>query len=392
VTLEPTIEPSAAGRRLWDAVVVGAGPAGAMAARELARRGASVLVVDRARFPRFKVCGGCLNPRALRALGRAGLGDLASRLGAVPLTNLRLAAGGAYADVRLPTGAGLSREGLDTALAAEAVRAGATFLPGTAATLLPLGGTADRRALRLRHGRQEGMVEARVVLAASGLGSKLEDGTSEPADGAAAHAWSPGSRVGAGVMIPRAAPGYEPRTIYMACGADGYVGQTVVEDGRVDMAAALDPMAVKRAGGTGELAEAILARAGFPPIPGLASLTWKGTPHLTRQAPTLGGERLFVVGDAAGYVEPFTGEGMAWAFVGSSLVAPLALRAARRGWDPELLVRWRGAYHRKVTRRQIVCRATADVLRRPVGTGVMVRVLSVAPWLAWPLLRLMYRD
>ncbi|MBO0697515.1 MAG: FAD-dependent oxidoreductase [Zavarzinella sp.] len=392
MSVAPTLVPEAAARRLWDVAVVGAGPAGAMAARELARRGAGVLLIDKARFPRYKVCGGCLNPRAVRVLGKAGLGDLVGRLGAVPLTRLRLAARGAFADISLPPGAGVSREGLDTALVGEAVKAGAAFLPGTTATLLAATGTGDRRGLRLRQGRQEHGIEAKVVLAANGLASRLDEHAHEPEEAAVARPWEPDSRVGAGVMIERPAPGYEPRTIYMACAAEGYVGQTVVEDGRVDMAAALDPAAVKRAGGVGELAEAILERAGFPSYSGLASLPWKGTPHLTRQAPTLGGDRLFVLGDAAGYIEPFTGEGMAWAFAGASLVAPLALKAVTRGWDPELLVRWRGAYHRKVTRRQIICRITADLLRRPVGTGVMVRVMSVAPWLARPLFRIMYRD
>ena len=115
-------------------------------------------------------------------------------------------------------------------------------------------------------------------------------------------------------------------------------------------------------------------------------------PYLLRQAPALGGVRLFVLGDAAGYIEPFTGEGMAWALAGAGLVTPLAIRGVRNGWDPELLVRWRGAYHRKVTRRQIICRITADLLRRPIATQVMVRSLSFAPWLSRPLFRIMYRD
>jgi hypothetical protein len=45
-----------------------------------------------------------------------------------------------------------------------------------------------------------------------------------------------------------------------------------------------------------------------------------------------------------------------------------------------------------VTRRQIICRITADLLRRPFATRVMVRSLSVAPILARPLFRIMYRD
>ena len=55
----------------WDAVVVGAGPAGSMAALGLARAGAAVLLVDRATFPRPKVCGCCLNGAALAALRSA---------------------------------------------------------------------------------------------------------------------------------------------------------------------------------------------------------------------------------------------------------------------------------------------------------------------------------
>jgi menaquinone-9 beta-reductase len=389
MNVDPTTDLVAAAGRRWDAIVVGAGPAGAMAARELARRGTQALLVDRTRFPRYKVCGGCLNPRSLRVLRHAGLGHLVEKLGAVPLTRFQLGARRAVARVPLPTGAGVSREAFDAALVREAIAAGAQFLPGISASLVPAHSPADHRAIKLRQAGREQLLEAKVVLAANGLTGGLE----EHASAAAEHErpWEPGSRVGAGVMIPEPVAGYEPGTIYMACAAEGYVGQTVVEDGRVDMAAALDPLAVKRAGGTGELAEQILAQAGFPGYPTLARLPWKGTPHLTRQAPALGGERLFVLGDAAGYIEPFTGEGMAWALAGAALVAPLARRGARL-WDPELLVRWRGAYHRKVTRRQIICRITADLLRRPAATRVTVRALAVAPWLARPLFRIMYRD
>ncbi|HEY2155642.1 MAG TPA: FAD-dependent monooxygenase, partial [Isosphaeraceae bacterium] len=57
----------------WDALVVGAGPAGSIAARELARFGARTLLVERAAFPRWKVCGACLNGHALASIREAGL-------------------------------------------------------------------------------------------------------------------------------------------------------------------------------------------------------------------------------------------------------------------------------------------------------------------------------
>jgi geranylgeranyl reductase family protein len=61
--------------RLWDVVVVGAGPAGSTAAMRLAQAGRSVCVVDRARFPRHKACGDLLIPDAIAALRRSGLYD-----------------------------------------------------------------------------------------------------------------------------------------------------------------------------------------------------------------------------------------------------------------------------------------------------------------------------
>ena len=383
--IEPTLSLDEAAGRTWDAAVVGAGPAGAMAARELARQGASVLLVERSRFPRYKVCGGCLNPRSLCLLQKSGLGKLTDELGAIPLSKLRLGARGSVADVRLPRGAGVSREAFDTALVRATIAAGGAFLPGTTGTLLPADGRPLRQ-LRLRHANRDHTIATKVVLAAVGLGSRLEGHPehSEPA-------WEVGSRIGAGVMIPAGTPGYEAGTIYMACAHEGYVGQVVVEDGRIDAAAALDPSAVKSVGGIGELASRILEQAGFPTHPDLAALPWKGTPHLTRQAPRLGGERLFTLGDAAGYIEPFTGEGMAWALAGAAAVAPLALRTIREGWDESLLTRWRATYRKEVTRRQGVCRLTAGLLRRPFTTQLLVRTLGIAPWISRPFLSFMYR-
>jgi flavin-dependent dehydrogenase len=242
------------------------------------------------------------------------------------------------------------------------------------------------RIVRLRQGGRDHDVAARVVIAAGGLGSKLDE---RPDDDE--RNWTENSRIGTGVMIPAGGADYEPGVIYMACSRDGYVGQVVVEDGRIDVAAALDPMAVKQAGGIGELCRRILDEAGFPSHPDIESLPWKGTPHLTRQSPRLGGVRLFTVGDAAGYIEPFTGEGMAWALAGAAAVAPLAIKTINDGWNESLLRSWIATYRREVTKRQGVCRLTAAMLRRPLTTNLLVRTLGMAPWISRPFLRFMYR-
>ena len=112
-----------------------------------------------------------------------------------------------------------------------------------------------------------------------------------------------------------------------------------VEDGSLNVAAAFEPALVRRWGAPGLAAAAIVAEAGFPPIAGLENAHWQGTAGLTRQTRPLAEDRLFLLGDAAGYVEPFTGEGIAWALVSGQAVAPLALRAMER-WDPRLGRAW----------------------------------------------------
>ncbi|HEY8505926.1 MAG TPA: FAD-dependent oxidoreductase, partial [Gemmataceae bacterium] len=130
-----TITPGEAAGRAWDVLVAGAGPAGALAARQLARRGRAVLLVEKQDLPRAKVCGACLNRNALAVLQRAGLGDLVFSLGGVPLTGLRLAGWGRAVRLPLPEGRGLSRRALDAALVGAACEAGARLLPRTRATL-----------------------------------------------------------------------------------------------------------------------------------------------------------------------------------------------------------------------------------------------------------------
>jgi flavin-dependent dehydrogenase len=131
-----TGQPVSAVRKQWGAVVVGAGPAGSLAARQLAIAGIDTLLVEKARFPREKVCGCCLSARALAVLESVGLGDLAARHSAAALETLRLSCGPAHAAVAIQGGASLSRAALDCALVEAATHAGARFLSETTATVM----------------------------------------------------------------------------------------------------------------------------------------------------------------------------------------------------------------------------------------------------------------
>src|ERR1043165_2004376 len=320
-----TIDSARAANRAWDIIIIGAGLAGSLAARELARDGAAVLLIDRACFPRTKVCGGYLNLRALSALAGVGLGNLVEQCGAKPVHSLRLSAPHAQAVVPV-AGRALSRKTLDAALVRAAIQAGAQFLSGTPARL---GEATDRaRLVLLRQEGQEIQASARVVLGANGLAGSLLASEADHRN-----VVESGSRLGAGVMAEETPEFYTPGCIFMACGQGGYVGMVRHESGELNVAAAFDAAFVKQTNGLGNAAAAVLREGGFPPIDGLESLAWHGTPLLTRSVFPPAAERVFLLGDAAGYVEPFTGEGMAWGLVSATRVVPLALRACRQ-WDP----------------------------------------------------------
>ena len=350
-------------RELYDVVVIGAGPAGAMAALRCARSGASVLLVDKHRFPRHKVCGCCLNGAAIAALKRAGLGDLPQRLGGAPLSTLRLACGRYRADLPLAGAVAISRAAMDGAIVESAITAGVKFIDGQAAQV----GAADSEGRSVHFGRHS--VIGRCVVVASGLGSS------------SGHSRPEGGRIGLCSLLTDGT-GYPRGQVHMACAARGYVGLVRLEDGRLDIAAAVDPRFVRRCGGAGQAVRQILDSCHMAAPLDLSAARWRGTPLLTRQPRHVARERLLMIGDAAGYVEPFTGEGIAWALSSGWSGGELACKA----WEPAMVAEW----SRRIAllrRRQGACRWIARLLRRPRLTRCAVAALSLAPRVARPMFR-----
>jgi len=361
--------------RTWDAIVIGAGPAGSVSALSMARGGARVLLVERATLPRWKVCGACLSTGGLAILGSLGLSREVRARGGAPLETLALVAGGRRADVPLRGGVSLSRTELDVLLAEAAEAAGACLVQGARATVRDVVEGA-RLVLVERRGEAEEH-RASVVIDATGLGH---------APGRVA----PGSRVGLGATFD-ALDGAPPRgELRMVVGSSGYVGLVRLEDGRVNVGAAVDPVRLGAAR-PAAVVDGILAEAGHEPlrIGGRAPHPrhgWRGTPALTRRALETAGERLLRVGDALGYVEPFTGEGMCWALDSGVAAARIALRGCA-AWHSGLQQEWRAHQLRTAARSRRLCRALAWGLRRPSLVGPAVALLRVAPALAAPFVR-----
>ena len=176
--------PAAAGRQPpageADVIVVGAGPSGATTAFYLAQSGLDVLLLEKARFPREKVCGDGLTPRAVKALVGMGI-SVSEQDGWVRNKGLRVVGAGKRMELSWPElasypGYGLvrTRHDLDETLARRAQKAGARLLEGVNVT----GPVRHERTGRItgvtaRTEEGERTYAARVVVAADGNSSRL---------------------------------------------------------------------------------------------------------------------------------------------------------------------------------------------------------------------------
>lgn len=395
-------------------VVVGAGPAGSVAALCLARSGVSVLLLERAELPRRKVCGGCVGPGALGLLEALGVAGSLRRAGGRPFSSLELLAGtsrrarAGRAHLALGPSIAVTRATLDRILVDAAREAGVEVRDG--ARVYGLRIADDGVDVELgRRGGSQAPLRVGALVDASGLGGL----TVEPSGSATVHgrgatgtSVAPDSRVGVGALfrshgipsLPQDVLGSPSErlpsspadgVLRMVVGRGGYVGMVGVEGGRLNVAAALDRSLLAE-GGPGGAVRRILAEVGCALPDDDPELGWKGTPALTRRPSSAAGPRIFRVGDAAGYVEPFTGEGIGWAVSSGILVAPF-VREALAGRAEQAARGWSGEYVRLVARRQRTCRILAAGLRRPRLVAAAIGLLSPAPWLAGPLVRLTRR-
>lgn len=348
----------------WDVVVIGAGPAGSAAAIAAAGSGMQVLLVERAGFPRYKVCGCCLNPSTLAMLRHCGLDLGAAELG-VELSAVHIRAGDRAVRLDLPGGRAVSRERLDAALLEVARARGVTVTMRTRAEIGNLGD--GERGVLLIDAERAIEVSARLVILANGLAVAERQG-------GARESMSTVARVGLGRILSSVPGGYECGTVTMAAGSDGYVGLVRLADGRLNVAAAVSATALRQRGAPGEVVDSILQQVGLPAIG--APEGWRGTPRLRARRPPVRGVRVVAVGDAAGFWEPFTGEGIAWALESGRSAGTQARRLAEN-WSPRLACRWAREQGRRMRRVQLRSRLLGAVLERPrlVGFG-----LGIAAW------------
>ena len=320
-----------------DVVVVGAGPAGSATAFYLARAGLDVLLLDKATFPREKVCGDGLTPRAVKAL--AGM-EVATdeRDGWLPNKGLRIIGGGVRLELRWPElssypGYGLvrTRLGFDETLARTAEKAGVRLLEGVNVTGPVLDDAG--RIIGVTTGTNtdaERNYLARLVVAADGNSSRLSlaMGLRKRDDrplGVAVRTYYASPRHDDDYLESwlelwdrdRLLPGY------------GWIfgmgdGTSNVGLGLLNTSAAfqnIDYRSLLRRWLAGMPAEwGFTEENRTQPVRGAAlPMGFNRTPHYTRG--------LLLVGDAGGMVNPFNGEGIAYAMESGEIAARVITQA-----------------------------------------------------------------
>jgi menaquinone-9 beta-reductase len=319
------------GTDIYDALVIGAGPSGAAAGYWLAERGRRVCIVEKKRFPREKTCGDGLTPRAVRQLQDMGLGEPLSEF--QRFDGLRSIGHGVTLELGWPDhpdfppyGYVVRRRDLDDLVAARAVKAGATLWPDAEAVAPLLDAGVVTGAAVHRH--DTGVVErvrARYVIVADGANSRFGRSLGTARD----RSYPLGMAIRGYFRSPRHdEPWIESHLDLRDTAGNhlpGYGWIFPVGDGTVNVGVGLlSTFRAWKSVNTSRLMEAFSATAprswGIGPDTATCAPTGGRLPTGSSVEPRVG-PTFLVVGDAAGSVNPFNGEGISVAYETGRLAA-----------------------------------------------------------------------
>ncbi len=308
-----------------EVLVAGAGPAGSVAALVLARAGVRVLLVDRAKFPRPKLCGETVNPGTLALLDRLGLREevesLGRRLDGMTVTGAR----GLEVQARYPSchGLAITREQLDYALMQAAARAGAR-VQEEVRVLGPIveGHGADLRVRGATLGTARGRIRLPAVWT---VGAEGRRPTLALSLGLVAHPPAP-RRWAVGAYYARVEGLSSFGEMHIRNGH--YIGISPVPGGLANTCVVTADRDKLRPpfdllGRT--VTEDPVLRDRFASATCESRILCLGP--LALDARTCGLPGLVLAGDAAGFIDPMTGDGLRFAIRGGMLAAEALLRA-----------------------------------------------------------------
>ena len=336
----------------FDVAIVGGGPAGSSCAAFCTRAGLRTLVLEREKFPREKVCGDCLNPSCWAVLNRL---DLANRTRALPHAKLErvefIAIGGRRVIVDLPSGEecelAVKRSLFDDLLLKRAGELGAQIHEETTVTAL-----TNNSGWKIETAGGENFV-AQVLVGADGRNStvaRLCNLLPRPQR----------ERIALQSHIPL--PDNFRNRVVLQLLSHGYVGLSPVNDHELNVCLVAKPgnISMLKAWATKRFAVS-------------SGHAWRTITPLTRAAIPPARENLFLIGDAARVIEPFTGEGIFYAMRSGELAANAIARIIR-GEDRQLAMRKFG-------------RAYAEMYRGRLWINHLARAAVLSPRIASFLVR-----
>src|SRR5215831_10077421 len=348
-----------------DVAIAGGGPAGLAMAIHAARRGLSTVVLERRATPVDKACGEGVMPAGVTELDGLGVLPLISPTDRAVFRGIRyVEEDGTAAEGRLPHGGGLGirRTALNLALACKARSEGAVLRDHSAV----LSHRRFDRSVVLQ--TEAGPVEAQILIAADGLASALRH--AEGLDGRQPDRRRFGLR-----QHFRRSPWTDFVEVHLSDGAEAYV--TPVGPHRVGVAFLWEeqrlakpiPQSVRQRFPT--LSEKLAAAE-------LESDTRASGP-LARTARTPIADRFALLGDAAGYVDAITGEGVSLALLCAAALGKVLPDALARGATRDSLVPYARAFTRLFRRYAWTTRSVLAVSRRARLRHSLVRFLSTHP-------------
>ena len=353
--------------RGYDLIVVGGGPAGSAAAITAARAGARVLLLERGRLPRQKVCGEFVSAEGVETL-RALDAEVADRLlaSAPRIGRSRLFVDGQCVELPIePEAASITRYELDLALWGAAEAAGAECRQQTRVMAISQAGCAFYVTCMAEGGSATQALRAHTVIDASGRWSKLravagETPTKQPAGRQ--------RYVGLKAHFRTAEVGSPTVDLYFFRG--GYCGVQPIGGGQVNACAMV----------RADVASSIDEVLSLHPALAERSRDWQQAGEEVATSPLVFGKprpvrgRVLCAGDAAGFVDPFVGDGITLALRSGSLAAEAALRHDAGWYAREYRAHLQPVFGHASWLRRVM--ALPSVLRKPIVAGLRAPVVG----------------
>lgn len=394
----------------YDALIIGAGVAGATAAILLAQAGWSVAIVEKQRFPRRKVCGECIAASNLPLLDALGIGAEFERLAGSPLKRVGLFVGEEMLTADLPCfdhpthrwGRALGREHLDTLLLKRAADCGASVWQPWSVRGLRRDGNHHECALRALESDRETTLSATLLIDAHGSWEALPNGAAMRPDAT----WrTPDTSEPPQRAPPRGSDLFafkgnfrgselDAELLPVLAFAGGYGGMVQAKDGELTLACCIrrDALQAIRAKSPGQRAAHAVQRHLQTSCRGVRQALDGARQHNSwlsvgpirpgiRQAAEGGGR--FAIGNAAGEAHPILGEGIsmaiqsAWLLCDALLRSPQALAAG--GHDQRLAAAYRLAWQRSFGGRIRTAAIFSNLAMRTTAAGALLPILR-----RWP--------